>query len=389
MKKKLKILRVTTSPESLAILLKGQLKFLNFFFEVVGISSPGYHLNQVRLNEKIRVIPLKMVRRPSPLKDIISLVKMILIIKKEKPDIIHSHSPKAGFVSMIASKICNVPHRLHTVAGLPLMEETGLKKKILIIIERLTYKCATKIHPNSKILKKFILKKIYNNKKKISVLNHGSSNGIDINYFKKTKSLTNHANSFKKKHKLEKTFTFIFVGRIVKDKGVEELLSAFIKLNKKISNIRLLLVGREERMIDPISDDARNVLKKNKNIINVGYKKDIRKFLAASNCLVLPSYREGFPNVLLQADCMNLPSITSNINGCNEIIKNRQNGLLIRPKHKKSLFLAMKKIVNDKKFYEDLKNFTRHSTVKKFNQKEYFNTILQYYLDLSKKIFFS
>lgn len=386
MKKKIKIFRVTTSPESLAVLLKGQLEYLNNFFEVVGISSPGYHLNQVRLNEKVRVIPLKMVRGPSPLKDAISLVKMIFLIKKEKPDIIHSHTPKAGFVSMIASKICGVPHRLHTVAGLPLMEETGLKKKILKVVERLTYKCATKIHPNSKALRKYIIKKIYNNKKKITVLNHGSSNGVDINYFKKINSIANHANSFKRKHKLKKVFTFIFVGRIVKDKGVEELLSAFVKLNKEVSNIRLLLVGREERMLDPISDHARNILKKNKNIIEAGYQKDIRKFLAASNCLVLPSYREGFPNVLLQADCMNLPSIASNINGCNEIIKNRYNGLLINPKQTKSLYLAMKKIVNDKKLYGSLKNFTRYDTIKKFNQKEYFNTILQYYLGLSEQI---
>jgi glycosyltransferase involved in cell wall biosynthesis len=249
--------------------------------------------------------------------------------------------------------------------GLPLVEKKGIEKKILLLVEWLTYKCATKIHPNSKGLKKYILKKINTDKNKVEVIGDGSSNGIDVDYFKKSLSLKNDANFFTRTNKLNNVFKFIFVGRIVKDKGIEELINAFVRLNKEISNIRLLIVGREERSLDPISDNTRLILKNNKNIIELGYRKDIRKYLAASNCLVLPSYREGFPNVVLQADCMNLPSIVSNINGCNEIITDRQNGLLVTPKKTELLYLAMKKIVIDKKLYRSLKSSTRKNTVKK------------------------
>ena len=115
-------------------------------------------------------------------------------------------------------------------------------------------------------------------------------------------------------------FNFIFVGSIVKDKGIAELSSAFIKLNDKYKNTRLLLLGWEESDLDPIPKETKEIIKENKHILNLGFKEDIRPYLAASNCLVLPSYREGFPNVVLQAGCMEIPSIVTNINGCNEII---------------------------------------------------------------------
>lgn len=379
MKKKIKILRITTSPEALSVLLRDQLKFMNNFFEVVGISSPGKKLKNVNLNEKIRVIPLKMERQISILKDIRSLILMIKIIKKENPTIVHSHTPKAGFISMLASKICNVPHRLHTVAGLPLMVKKGIHKKILLWAEWLTYRCATKVYPNSNGLKKYILKHIKIDKKKIKVIWKGSSNGININYFKVSKYLINLANNFKKKKNIQNKFIFIFVGRIVKDKGIEELIEAFVSLNKKIANIRLIVVGEEEKKLDPISNKVKYLLKKNKNIIKINYQTDIRKYLCASDCLVLPSYREGFPNVVLQASSMKLPSIVSNINGCNEIVKQNVNGLLVNAKNTSELYNAMKKMVLNKKFYDNLKKSTRKRVMKNFNQEFFFKKVLQNY----------
>ena len=134
---------------SLSILLKGQLKFISKFHDVIAVSSSGKELIEFEAEEGIRTIPLNMTRKITPIQDIVSLIKMIKIFNKEQPDVVHSHTPKAGIISMLASFMCRVPHRLHTVGGLPLMETTGLKRKVLLFVEWLTYKCSTKIFPNS------------------------------------------------------------------------------------------------------------------------------------------------------------------------------------------------------------------------------------------------
>jgi len=385
LKKNLKIIRVTTKPEALLILLKNQLKFINNFHDVIGISSPGKELNLVKIKEGIRVIPLEMTRKITPFKDMWSLLSMIKILKREKPDVVHSHTPKAGTISMLASIICGIPNRIHTVAGLPLIEATGIKKKLLFFIEWLTYKCSTKVYVISKNLRKYILKNININPKKISVIGFGSSNGVDIKYYNKNNKIKILANSIQNKYNLINKFTFIFVGRVVKDKGIDELLKAFVKLNSKFSDTRLLIVGRQENDLNPISDKSKEILRLNKNIINLGFKKDIRPFLKAAHCLVLPSYREGFPQVILQAGCMEIPSIVSNIHGCNEIIKNKINGLLVQPKNTNSLYFAMKKIFSDKKLYKFLKNYSKKNIIKKFSQAKFFYEVLNIYSNLNKK----
>ncbi len=384
MKKKLKIIRVTTKPEALQVLLRGQLKFINNFYNVIGLSSPGKELNNVKIKEGIKVIPLEMTRKITPLKDIFSLIGMIRIFNKEKPNIVHSHTPKAGIVSMIASVICRVPNRIHTVAGLPLKESTGLRKKLLLFVEWLTYKCATKVYVNSNGLRKYILKNIEIPKKKISIIGHGSSNGVDTEFFSETDKIKASALNFQKKNNLINKFIFIFIGRIVRDKGIEELLRAFVKLNDKLNYTRLIILGRQEKDLDPITQEAKSIMFFNKNIINLGYKSDVRTYLAASNCLVLPSYREGFPNVVLQAGSMKIPAIVTNINGCNEIIKNKINGLIVQPKKMNSLYIAMRKIASDRKLSKSLKSSARRNIINKFSKDEFFKKVLNIYLNLDK-----
>lgn len=179
-----KIIRITTVPSSLKVLLKDQLKFINNNgYEVVGISSVGKELKEVSDNEGIRTIELNMTRTISPFKDFISLIKMFIILVKEKPDIVHTHTPKAGTIGMLASYIAGIPLRLHTVAGLPLLEKKGVKRNILNFVEKLTYKCSTKIYPNSFVMKDIILKNKFTETNKVKVIANGSSNGIDTSYF--------------------------------------------------------------------------------------------------------------------------------------------------------------------------------------------------------------
>ncbi len=218
MNKKPKIIRITTVPQSLRTLLKGQHRFMSKNgFDVVGVSSSGKELQEVATNEEIRVQRIEMSRKITPIQDLKSLWQMYCFLKKEKPQIVHSHTPKAGTIGMLASKLAGVPHRLHTIAGLPLMEATGIKRTI----EQLTYACATKIYPNSKGLYDFIVEEKFTSKDKLKIIANGSSNGIDTEHFN-----PNQINEQQKqdlKHSLNITkndFVFTFVGRLVGDKGI-------------------------------------------------------------------------------------------------------------------------------------------------------------------------
>jgi len=176
-----KIVRITTVPISLSVLLKGQLRFIKSNnFDVIAISSPGDDLKKIEENEKIRVIALPMTRKITPYQDFVSVINLYKILKNENPLIVHSHTPKAGIVSMISSWLAGVPIRLHTVAGLPLLESKGFKRFLLLYVERLTYFFATRVYTNSKGLLNIILEYKLVKPSKIGIIANGSSNGIDL-----------------------------------------------------------------------------------------------------------------------------------------------------------------------------------------------------------------
>ena len=377
-----KLFRVTTVPESLNILLRGQHKFMSTNgFEVIGISSAGNALYEVSQEEEIRVIEINMSRKITPIKDFLSVYNLYKLIKKEKPIIVHSHTPKAGAVAMMAAKIANVPIRLHTVAGLPLMEAKGIKRKLLNFVEKVTYACATKVYPNSKGLYDFIVEEELISSIKMKIIANGSSNGIDKSYFDSERISEKQREEFLTRLIIQKKdFVFIFVGRLVGDKGINELIDAFARI--KDSNVKLLLVGGLESDLDPLKSETIHEIDKNKNIISVGFQKDVRPYFAISHCLVFPSYREGFPNVVLQAGAMGLPSIVSNINGCNEIIQEGINGSIIPSKDRESLYTVMHKIISDEAWRKQLAGNARDIIVSHYEQKLVWDALLIEYKHL-------
>lgn len=376
---KKKIIRITTVPMSLDKLIEGQMAFMSKQgYEVVGVSSPNRLLLKVGEKEDIRVKGINMTRKISPLKDIFSLVKLITFLKKEKPLIVHTHTPKAGLLGMMAAKLTNVPIRLHTVAGMPLLETTGIKKKILVFTEKLTYYCATYIYPNSYGLKAIISKKKYSKPEKVKVLGSGSSNGINTTYF--NTKVVSGIKELKKKLNINKDdIVFVFVGRLVKDKGINELVKSFNSLSLKYNNIKLLLVGPYEKELDPLNNDTIESIKSNNKIMSVGYQNDVRPYFSCSDVLVFPSYREGFPNVVMQAGAMGLPCIVSNINGCNEIIENNTNGLIIPSKDTNALYEAMEKVLLDKTLRLSLHKNARNLIVSRYEQSKMWQAILDEY----------
>lgn len=377
---KSKLVRITTVPISLLGLLSGQLRFMNNHFEMVVVSSNGPELKQIAENEGVRVVPINMERPISPLSDLFSLWNMIVFLKKERPTIVHTHTPKAGFIGMIASKIVGIPFRLHTVAGLPLLEQRGIKRKILDFVEKLTYSCATHIYSNSAGLKKTILQNNYCKPDKIKVIGNGSSNGINVERF--DPACISHEDSTRLKKSLDisdNDFVYLFVGRLVGDKGVNELVSVFKELSVKYHDAKLLLVGPEEAALDPLQHETLEEIKSNKNILAVGSQSDVRPYFAISSLFTFPSYREGFPNVVMQAGAMGVPSIVSDINGCNEIIIDGINGLIIPVKNKTALRDAMEMLYIERDKLNVMAADTRKLIQERYDQKVVWNDLLEEY----------
>jgi glycosyltransferase involved in cell wall biosynthesis len=380
-----KLVRITTVPVSLSVLLKDQLKYMSNHFDVLAVSSPEKLLEQVGAREGVRTQPVAMTRAITPVKDIQALWKLYRLFKKEKPAIVHTHTPKAGLLGMMASRMAGVPIRLHTVAGMPLMENTGLKRKLLNFIERLTYSCATGVYPNSKHLAEFILQSRFCGPQKMKVLGNGSSNGINTRFFNVNEELQKAACELRKQFSLtDKDFVFVFVGRLVKDKGIEELVEAFSQLKEKHPHIKLLLVGPYEPERDPLSPTTHKIIETDKSIIHAGFQQDIRPYLMISQALAFPSYREGFPNVPMQAGCLNLPSIVTDINGCNEIIEHGKNGLIIPVKDVPHLQQAMESLLTNPALYLTLQKNARQMIVDRYEQKYIWELLLKEYNDQLK-----
>src|SRR5690606_18272971 len=289
---KKKIIRVVTSDVSLG-LLTGQLKYLNEHYEVVGVSSKGKKQKEVASKEGVKIISIQMERPISLFKDLKSLYSLYIFFKKEKPFIVHSITPKAGILSMVASYFAKVPHRFHTFTGLIFPTKEGFSKKVLIITDRILCACATKVFPEGNGVKKDL--ENYNiTSKPLRVLANGNVNGIDINYY----SPLHFSDQFKKKLKeslkIKNTdFVFIFIGRLVTDKGINELIKAFNKLSKKYDGLKLLLVGTYEHKFDPLKPETIDIINHNEHIVSTGWVDDVRPYYAIANVLTFPSYREG------------------------------------------------------------------------------------------------
>ena len=382
-----KLFRITTVPISLEKLLENQLRFMKSHFEMTAISSDKFNLDRVGQLEEVAVYHVEMTRKITPWQDLKAVWQLYSYFKKEKPFIVHTHTPKAGTVGMIAAKLAGVPHRLHTIAGLPLLEARGLKRKLLNVVEKITYTCATRIYPTSYGLNEIIIQEKFCKANKLKVLGNGSSNGINTAYFSPENFSYQQNQDLKNSLEIQADdVVFIFVGRLVGDKGINEMIQTFKKISSETESVKLILVGPFESDLDPLEKETMQEITTNKGIISVGLQKDVRPYLAISQCLTFPSYREGFPNVVMQAGAMGLPSIVTNINGCNEIIIEGENGIIIPVKDPDSLYQAMRKMADDISFRTQLQQNARPMIVSRYEQKIVWEAILAEYKRLEQNV---
>ena len=330
MQQKKKLIRITTVPIALAYPLRGQPSYMHSHgFDVLMVSSDGKELELIRQQEICPHIVVPMTRKITPFQDLKSLFLLIKLFRKHKPAIVHTETPKAGLIGMMAAWLCRVPARVHTVAGLPLMVEKGMKLRLLQWIEKITYAAATNVWPNSESLRKYIIEHKFCSPKKLTVVGKGSSNGVDTARFDRNKLDPHVMEEIKSSFSYDPQLTYLlFVGRMVLDKGIVELVHVFIELQKKDPSLRLILAGQFEKSLDPLPKDIEDAIHHHPAIIHISWTNKVEYYMALSQFFVFPSYREGFPNVLLEAAVMKLPVVCSRIAGNVDIISHKETGLL-------------------------------------------------------------
>lgn len=376
---KKKIIRATTVPMSLKAFCDGMLKELSQKYEVVAVSSPGEDLEWVAAHEDVRTIAVPMERHISLWNDLKSLIRMVGVFRREKPYMVHSMTPKAGLTCMVAGWLTGVPVRVHTFTGLVWPTSTGLKRKILMTTDKILCACATHIIPEGQGVMDD-LRSGGITKKPMKVLGYGNVKGVDMEVFdperfKNNDNLNPNPN---------RPFAFIFVGRIVGDKGVNELVEAFTQLNAKYNNTRLVLVGPYENHLDPVKKLTQDRIDANPAIIVAGPKfgDDLLMEYMKADCHILPSYREGFPNTPMEAGALGLPNIVTDINGAREIVVDGENGLVVPPQTVEPLYEAMERMLKDDELREKIKKNARPMIESRFEKNFVQGCLIDFYNEI-------
>ena len=329
-----------------------------------------------------RLVP-HLVRPISIWNDVRALFELIKLIRREKPDVVHANTPKASLLGITAAWWCRLPHRIYTVTGLRFQTAKSFFRWLLITMERITCRFSTKVIPEGDGVAK-TLRDERITRKPLKKLHNGNINGIDLAYYDESAipiSLLSQAKS--ETSFSEERFTFIFVGRIVRDKGICELVEAFTRLQQEHPDARLLLVGDFEQKLDPLPEDVYHTIQSHPAIYCAGWQDDVRPWFAAADALAFPSYREGFPNVVMQAGAMGLPCVVSDINGCNEIIIEGENGLIIPSHDAAALYQAMKRMIEDKALYTHCQQNARPLIASRYKQEDVWQATLEMYRSLT------
>ena len=219
-------------------------------------------------------------------------------------------------------------------------------------------------------------------RKPIKVLGYGNCRGIDLERFSRSEEMMAQATEIAD----PSVFTFISIGRLVGDKGINEMVAAFSRLNKENPATRLILVGAYEPDLDPIKPETEKEIENNPAIQAVGVQTDVRPWLAASDCAVLASYREGFPNVVIEAGAMGLPQIVTDINGANEIIIDGKNGTIIPSKDTEALYQAMKRFTENPEMIKSMAGEARPLIASRYEQGYVRQCLKDFYKEILPKL---
>lgn len=357
---------ITTTIPLTWIFFKGQPRLWKNDFDVCAISSDGKEFDPFVKDEGIRKHIIPMKREISILHDIWSLILFILFFLKERPMIVHGNTPKAAMLSMVAAWMTRRPIRIYMCHGLRYQGAQGKLRNLLMAMEKLSCKCATNVICVSDSVKEQFIADGICPQKKVKVVGYGTAGGIDTEHYKRGQLDTNR-NVRNELGISEDAFVFCFVGRVVADKGINELVEATEQLLEKHNNVYLLLIGPEEKKLNPISSKSRETIYAKAHIHALGWQDDMRPYVAASDAFVLPSYREGVGMVILEANALDVPAIATDIIGCRDVIVPNVNGVLVKPRDTDSLYSAMKEWVEHTEVVKEMSKKCRQIVLERYS----------------------
>lgn len=344
------------------------------------ICSPSEELISLSQRFQFDYKAILVSRRISLINDLKALVGIVSYIEKNKIDVVTGHTPKGALLGMLAAYIMRVPIRIYFRHGLVYETSTGLKRTLLIAMDRLTARLATKIVCVSPSVCKRSIEDRLNKENKQTLLLKGTCNGIDIQRFNKNNIEKEKLAHLKSQLGItDNIFVIGFTGRLVRDKGIIELVDAFMLLRKKHSNIRLLLVGMLE-VRDALPLNIIDRINNNPDIIATGYVENamMEYYYALMDLFILPSYREGFPTSVLEASAMEIPVLTTKATGCIDSIIENKTGIFISH-DARDISSAIEYFYNDEKKRLDFGKNGRSFVVNNFKQELIWNEIEKLY----------
>lgn len=328
---KTKVIHAVTVPDSLSF-MEGQLKFLaDRGYEMKALSSSGEEGDAFAEREGVEVLTLEMEREIALWADFKSLRACIRLLRREKPDIVNASTPKAGLIVSLAAFWTGVPIRIYTMRGLRLETASGIKKAILLTAEKIAAKSATHCLAVSESLKERVIEFGITDRKKISILGKGSGDGFNTDRFLKTRERKERAWQKRLEYGVgEDAFVLGFVGRMTKDKGIDEMVETFLKLRERHPKLHLLIVGDYDSA-DDLKEETKREIRKNPNIIQTGYVDDPVPFFHMMDLFVFLTKREGFGNVSIEAALSEIPVIAANVTGARDTIVDGKTGFWVDP----------------------------------------------------------
>jgi len=376
----IRVARVSTIPFSTLTQLRPQLEAISDAGGQVTIIASDSELgDELRQIEACKFTPIHIAREISVFSDVMTLFKLWSIFHQERFDIVHSITPKAGLLCAIASRMAGTPIRLHTYTGQPWVTMQGVKKTIVKFCDKLISFLNTYCYTDSLSQKDFLIKQKVIAPEKIKVLGAGSLAGVDLHRFNQTRFSSTEIKEIKcKMHLDEDTFIFLFVGRVTEDKGIYELLRATNQLLAEGYDIALLIVGPFEQKVEQdIRPLARELCGDKAKFM--GFCKEPERFMAISDVLCIPSYREGFGTVVIEAGALGIPAIGTKIYGLTDAIVDGETGILVEPKNVNQLVDAMKSLVTNKPLRDVLGENAKKRAIDKFDSQKHGELLIKDY----------
>jgi glycosyltransferase involved in cell wall biosynthesis len=381
--KTIKLLHITTVPDSLYFLTNQVGYMKSREFEVQALSSPGELLDRFAAQENITVHAIEMPRRITPIQDIRAIVRLWQCIRQIQPQIVHAHTPKGGLLGTIAAFLARVPVRVYHIHGLPLMTAKGYKRLLLGWSEKLSCLLANQVFCVSHSIREVVVSQKLCPATKVKVLLRGSINGVDaVNRFNKANVSETNRQELCSQYGIPLDALVVgFVGRIVRDKGIAELVSAWKTLCKEFPKLHLLMVGEFEPQ-DPVSPEVKHSLNHDSRIHMTGMTWNTPQLYAAMDVLVLPTYREGFPVVPLEAAAMQLPIVATRIPGCIDAVQDGVTGTLVPPRNAEALVEAIRAYLQNPELRVQHGQAGRDRVLRDFRQEAIWEALYQEYIRL-------